>query len=120
MPTPDGDQRTNLAEYALGGAPDASETYYESGLQFELVREAGNWYAEFRYPQRRDAVQRGLRYEFQVSDDLSPDSWMDQGYTVLEITPIDKVFVELRLRIDQPVGSPNSRVFGRVKIYLDE
>ena len=117
---PDGDRRTNLAEYALGGAPDLTETYYELGLQHELVRWAGNWYAEFRYPQRRDAVQLGLRYEFQVSDDLSSDSWMDRGYTVLEITSMDEIFEEVRLRIDRPVGSANTRMFGRVKIYLDE
>ena len=117
---PDGDERTNLAEYALGGAPDVAETYYQLGLQHELVREGGDWYAEFRYPRRRDAAQRGLRYEFQVSHDLSTDSWMDRGYTVLNITPIDEVFLEYRLRIDEPVGSVNSRLFGRVRVVIAE
>ncbi len=115
---PDGDNWSNLAEYALGGAPDVGETYYQLGLQYELVREEGDWYAEFRYPRRRDAAQRGLNYEFQVSDDLSTDSWTDRGYTVLNITPIDEIFVEVRLRIDQPVGSANSRLFGRVRVEL--
>ncbi len=117
---PDGDHWTNLAEYALGGAPDVGETYYQLGLQHELVLEAGDWYAEFRYPRRRDAAQRGLRYEFQVSHDLSTDSWMDRGYTVLNITPIDEVFLEYRLRIDEPVGSVNSRLFGRVRVVIAE
>ena len=117
---PDGDQKTNLAEYALGGAPDVSETYFELGLQHELVEEAGDWYAEFRYPRRQDAALRGLRYAFQVSDDLSPNSWIDRGYTLLEIAPIDEIFEEVRLRIDQPLSSPDPRLFGRVKIYLDE
>ena len=120
MPIPMGMNWSNLAEYALGGAPDVSETYYQLGLQHELVPEAGDWYAEFRYPRRRDAAQRGLRYEFQVSDDLSTDSWMDRGYTVLEITPIDEIFEEVRLRIDQPVGSANSRLFGRVRVVIEE
>ncbi len=135
---PDGDRRTNLAEYAMGGAPDGSEAYFQLGLQYELVPEAGNWYAEFRYPQRRDAALRGLRYEFQVSGDLSPDSWRSRSYTVLDITPIDDIFEAVHLRIDQPVISGNSlggvftplfgggswvrkiRMFGRVKIVLNE
>ncbi len=115
---PDGDHRTNLAEYAMGGSPDVNETHYQLGLHYELVREAGLWYAEFRYPRRRDAAQRGLRYEFQVSDDLSAGSWMNRGYTVLNITPMDEVFWEVRLRIDQPVGSANPRLFGRVRVEL--
>ncbi len=117
---PDGDHRTNLAEYALGGAPDLSETWFQLGLQHELVREANHWYAGFRYPRRRDAAQRGLRYEFQVSFDLSSGSWMNQGYTVLEITPKDDIFEEVRLRINQPLRSSDPRLFGRVKIYLNE
>ena len=117
---PDGDNRSNLAEYALGGAPDVGETYYQLGLQHELVQEAGDWYAEFRYPRRRDSAQRGLRYEFQVSDDLSPGSWINRGYTVLEVTPIDEIFEEVRLRTDQPVGSASSRIFGRVRVVIDE
>ncbi len=115
---PDGDRRSNLAEYALGGAPDVSETYYQLGLRHELVREAGDWYAEFRYPQRRDAAQRGLRYAFEVSDDLSAGSWMDRGYTVMNITPMDEVFEEVRLRMDEPLDSANSRLFGRVRVEL--
>ena len=115
---PDGDNWSNLAEYALGGAPDVGETYYQLGLQHELVREADQWYAEFRYPRRRDAAQRGLRYAFEVSDDLSAGSWMDRGYTVLNITPIDEVFLEYRLRMDEPLGSANSRLFGRVRVEL--
>ena len=115
---PDGDHRTNLTEYALGGAPDVSETYYQLGLQHELVMEAGDWYAEFRYPRRRDAAQRGLNYEFQVSDDLSAGSWMDRGYTVLNITPIDEVFEEVHLRMDEPLDSANSRLFGRVRVEI--
>ena len=117
---PDGDSRTNLAEYAMGGAPDVNETYFQLGLQYQLVSDAGNWYAEFRYPRRQDAALRGLRYQFQVSDDLSTDSWMDRGYTVLEINPIDEIFEEVRLRIDQPLSSLDPGLFGRVKIYLDE
>ena len=117
---PDGDQTTNLAEYALGGFPNVSESYFELGLQHELVEEAGDWYAEFRYPRRKDAALRGLRYEFQVSDDLSPDSWMDRSYTVSGIAPIDETFEEVRLRINQPLSSSDPRLFGRVKIYLDE
>ena len=117
---PDRDNWSNLVEYALGGAPDVGETYYQLGLQHELVREAGDWYAEFRYPRRRDAAQRGLRYEFQVSDDLSTDSWMVRGYTVLEVTLIDEIFEEVRLRIDESLDSANSRIFGRVRVIIEE
>lgn len=135
---PDGDRRTNLTEYAMGGAPDVSETRDQLSLQYQLVPEADDWYAEFRYQRRRDAALRKLRYEFQVSGDLSPDSWEARGYTVLDITPIDEIFEEVRLRMDQPVIAGNSlhgvftpffgggswvrifRGFGRVKIYLDE
>ena len=117
---PDGDDRSNLVEYALGGAPDVGETYYQLGLQHELVREAGDWYAEFRYPRRRDAAERGLRYEFEVSDDLSTDSWTNRGYFVLAVTPIDEIFEEVHLTIADPLDSANSRIFGRVKVYLNE
>ncbi len=117
---PDGDQRTNLTEYSMGGAPDVSETYYELGLQHEFVPEADDWYAEFRYPRRRDAESRGLRYEFQVSYDLSSGSWINRGYTVLDIIPMDEMFEEVLLRINQPLSSLDPRLFGRVKIYLDE
>ena len=117
---PDGDMWSNLAEYALGGAPDVGETYYQLGLQHELVREAGDWYAEFRYPRRRDAAERGLRYEFEVSDDLSPDSWTNRGYFVLAVTPIDEIFEEVRLTIADPLDSAKSRIFGRVRVVIDE
>ena len=117
---PDGDNWTNLVEYALGGAPDVSDTYYQLGLQHELVREAGYWYAKFRYPRRRDAAQRGLRYEFEVSDDLSADSWMNRGYTVLEVIPIDEIFEEVHLIIADPLDAANSRIFGRVRVVIDE
>ena len=117
---PDGDMWSNLAEYALGGAPDVGETYYQLGLQHELVREAGDWYAEFRYPRRRDAAERGLRYEFEVSDDLSPDSWTNRGYFVLAVTPIDEIFEEVHLTMADPVDAANSRIFGRVRVVIDE
>ena len=117
---PDGDNRSNMAEYAMGGAPDVSDTYYHWGLRYELVQEAENWFVEFRFQRRRNANLQGLRYEFQVSDDLSPDSWVDWGYTVLNITPMDEFFEEVRLRLDQPLHSLDPRLFGRVKIYLDE
>ena len=117
---PDGDNWSNLVEYALGGAPDVGETYYQLGLKHELVMEAGFLYPEFRYPRRRDAAQRGLRYEFQVSDDLSTDSWTTRGYYVLEVIPIDEIFEEVRLTIRDPVDSANSRIFGRVRVIIDE
>ena len=117
---PDRDNWSNLVEYALGGAPDASETYYQLGLKHELVMEAGFLYPEFRYPRRRDAAQRGLRYEFEVSDDLSAGSWTRRGFYVLEVIPIDEIFEEVRLTIADPIDSTNSRIFGRVRVVIEE
>ena len=117
---PDGDNRSNVAEFAMGGAPDVSDTYYQWGLRYELVQEAENRFVEFRFQRRRNANFQGLRYEFQVSPDLSPDSWTDRGYTVLNITPMGEFFEEVRLRLDEPISSLDPGLFGRVKIYLDE
>ena len=117
---PDRDNWSNLVEYALGGTPDMGETYYQLGLQHELVMEAGYLYAEFRYPRRRDAAERGLRYEFEVSDDFSAGSWTRRGFYVLEVIPIDEIFEEVRLTIADPIDSANPRIFGRVRVVIDE
>ena len=119
---PDGDRRPNLVEYAMGGAPDVSDTHYELGLQQELVQIVGpSHHANFRYPRRRDAEQRGLGYQLQWSWDLSPDSWRDYNYiNSLEISPIDEIFEEVRFRINDSIGPHAPRWFWRLKIYLNE
>ena len=120
---PDGDRRPNLVEYAMGGAPDVSETDFEMGLKQELVahKSGEGWYrVDFRYPRRRDAEQRGLRYQIQSSRDLSPDSWFDQDFFKLVISPIDENFEEVRLVVDSSIAPHTPKWFWRVKIYLNE
>ena len=117
---PDNDERSNLAEYGLGGVPDEPDNFFEFRLKSKIVAENGRMYAEFRFPRRFDRAIAGLKYEFQISDNLSPDSWISTDYSILELTPIDEAFEEVRLRINQPLNSSNSRLFGRVRIYLNE
>ena len=107
-------------EYGLGGIPDVSESHYVFKLLSELVFEESQMYTEFRYPRRKDADFRGLDYEFQVSENLSTESWYVPGYYIIEISPIDSFFEEVHLRLDQPAESTGSRLFGRLKIYLNE
>ncbi len=117
---PDNDERINLAEYGFGGVPDEPDNAYEFRLKPEIVVEEGQMYTEFRFPRRFDRALGGLKYEFQISDNLAPDSWVSTDYSILELTPIDDTFEEVRLRINQPLNSSDSRLFGRIKIYLDE
>ncbi len=117
---PDKDGRSNLAEYGFGGLPDRPDNAYQFRLKPEIVAEDGRMYAEFRFPRRLDRSLAGLKYQFQVSDNLSPYSWVNTDYSILELTPINDTFEEVRLRIDQPLNASDLRLFGRVRIYLNE
>lgn len=77
-------------------------------------------YAEFRYPRRMDRALRGVNYVFQVSGDLSPESWVSPDYSVMEINVIDDIFEEVHLRLIETIGSSQSRLFGRVKIIQND
>ena len=48
------------------------------------------------------------------------DSWTNRGFYVLEVIPIDEIFEEVRLTIADPIDSANSRIFGRVRVVIDE
>lgn len=113
---PDGDGRTNLVEYAMGGTPDVSEAYSNLLTWFRLDKfdKDASWRSYVRYQRRKDAALYGLRYELQLSTDLS-DWWtLDDTWRV---TSVDEIFEEVST-------SPRSwyipRVFYRMKIYLDE
>ena len=108
---PDGDGRTNLVEYAMGGAPDVSEAY--PSLLEGVSLEGRYWRPYFNYTRRRDATLSGLRYELQWSRDLS--NWWTLPGTG-RVTAIDEIFEEVwdrRWLWYRPV-------FFRVKIHLDE
>ena len=57
---------------------------------------------------------------FEVSGDLSSESWVIPDYAVMEINVIDDAFEEVHLRLNEPIGSSQSRLFGRVKIILND
>ena len=117
---PDNDQRSNLNEYSFGGVPDVGEGYYAFRLQSDIVLESDIMYSEFRYPRRIDRALRGMNYVFEVSGDLSSESWVIPDYAVMEINVIDDTFEEVHLRLNEPIGSSQSRLFGRVKIILND
>ena len=117
---PDFDLWTNLEEYGFGGAPDGSDGVGELRIQSQVVKVDGDRYFEFRFPRRTDAALRGLSYELEFSTDLAPSSWHLRNYSVIEKVSIDEGFEEIRLRLDEPIGSDLPSLFGRVRVVLKE
>ena len=113
---PDGDGRTNLEEYAMGSSPEVREAYPNLLTWFRLDKfdKDASWRSYVRYQRRKDAALYGLRYELQISTNLSDWSTLDDTWRV---TSVDEIFEEVST-------SPRSwyipRVFYRMKIYLDE
>ena len=113
---PDGDGRTNLEEYAMGSSPEVREAYPNLLTWFRLDKfdKDASWRSYVRYQRRKDAALYGLRYELQISTNLSDWSTLDDTWRV---TSVDEIFEEVST-------SPRSwyipRVFYRMKISLDE
>ncbi|MBH55464.1 MAG: hypothetical protein CMI18_14125 [Opitutaceae bacterium] len=117
---PDNDNRNNLAEYGFGGIPDTIEGSFAFDLETELIELGGELFAEFRFPRRIDRALRGLYYHFQVSDNLSSESWTEPAYSIVSVESIDEDFEEVRLQLVESLSSEDLKIFGRVLLETSD
>lgn len=106
---PDGDGRSNLLEYGLGGDP----YWHNDPMPVpEIVQAGGN--LEYVYRRRLDAASRGLNYTVLRSTSLEPGSWDSAGVSETDCTPIDSEFESVTNLI-----TADDRVFLSLEIGMD-
>ncbi len=108
---PDGDGRSNLYEYGMGGDP-----YDQANVGASVVLEATATSGEFFYPRRRDAITRKINYQVVGTSDLAAPDWSIDGITETGTTVIDDDFEE----VVNSVPTGGSAGFFRVEIELAE
>ncbi|MEM7146137.1 MAG: LamG-like jellyroll fold domain-containing protein [Verrucomicrobiota bacterium] len=116
----DGDDRTNLEEYADGGNPTVAGDGTGEYPQVVTVEDEGQSYFEVTYLRRRDAAVRGLSYEVERCDDLAAAVWLTSGVTEVDVTEVDAEFEAVTVRLDDPMIPNGGPEFLRVKVVVDE
>ena len=108
---PDGDGRSNLYEYGIGGDPNK-----KSNVGAQPVLDMSGASGEFCYPRRRDAVARKLTYQVVGASDLTTPDWSTDGISETGTAVIDDDFEEVVNSV--PTGASSG--FFRVEIELAE
>ncbi len=105
---PDSDGLSNFLEYAIGGNPavrgDASRLPQIAGSSGGL---------HFTYLRRRDAVDRGLVYQVQATENLVSQPWGASRVTEIGSVPLDDDFETVTCHIEG-----GDSVFARLRITL--
>ena len=101
---PDGDELSNLGEYAFGGSPiDPNDLGYGSGG--EIVTDGGSNWLEYVHPQRIDADSRGLEYFVETNPDLMYGSWSTNGVSIIGTGVLDDEFLSVTSRVSTVEGA---------------
>lgn len=108
---PDGDGRSNLYEYGMGGDPKDKT---KAGANLVLDGSGPAW--EFTYPRRRDAAARKLTYQVVRTSDLTAPDWSTNGIVETGTSVVDAAFEE----VTNTAPKDNSSGFFRVEIELAE
>ena len=94
---PDGDGVDNLCEYAFGGDPtNAANRGIASSCG--IVDSGGTNWLEYVYP-KRSALDSGLTYYLELTDDLIYHGWTNGGYTVEGVGTINADFDAVTNRV---------------------
>ena len=111
---PDGDAYVNLAEYAFGGNPLASEraTCFTGSVSLEEAFDTGEKFMHFEYTRRRDAVDLGLSYTVQACARLEFDHWSTDEVIEASVVEKDAYFetVTSRIAVTEESGFVRCRV----------
>ncbi|MGB6221535.1 hypothetical protein [Haloferula sp.] len=75
LDNPDDDEFFNLSEYAFGGNPENSINQLPNGEPARPVISVSGTTAMLTFPERSDALSRGLSYAPQWAFDLAPEAW---------------------------------------------
>ena len=116
---PDGDEVSNLLEYALGGDPAVSSALNTNGGPLAPVCIASGGSVSFIFSRRTDAALRGLSYEVEFSQALELNSWSTvapAGASTM-VTPDGSGFEKVTVTLPTTAAS---RYFFRLKILLNE
>lgn len=108
---PDGDNFSNLAEYALGGDPTVAGTAQRPSLT--IVSEGGEDFLEISFVRRQEAWD--VIYVVEVTNDLS--TWTDLWTSANHPYNSTQEQITQTVRDDQPM---NGSRFIRLALYLDE
>lgn len=98
---PDGDGINNLYEYGLGGDPTNPAFWGIAPVYGTLADGGTNWF-EYIYP-KRSALDSGLTYHLETTDNLIYTAWADSGYTVQGTGTIDADFDAVTNRVSTEV-----------------
>jgi len=99
---PDGDGINNLYEYGLGGDPTNSADIGIVPMYGTLADGGTNWF-EYVYA-KRSALDSGLTYYLELTDDLIYTDWANSGYEVVGTGTIDSEFDAVTNRISTAVS----------------
>lgn len=118
---PDGDGMVNLLEYGLGGEGDSPSMLLSSGdsIRPQITKQAAN--ITLSYPERSDAVLRGLSYQVETSTDLfalAGATTLPAGAVSSTQAYVPDVPGFVKRTITWPSDSPVR--FARVKVELSE
>ncbi|TAE77025.1 MAG: hypothetical protein EAZ84_05645 [Verrucomicrobia bacterium] len=119
---PDHDGIVNLMEYALGGDPLSGATSTSSGISQLPVIEESSGMISFSFPERSDALQRGLSYLVESSTDLVDAPWsatLPAGSTSSSTPFVPAVAGFVKRSISWPIAG-ESRRFLRLRVVLNE
>ncbi len=112
---PDGDQRDNLFEYAVGGFPVIGTNSPSELPNVGMIDDSGFQGLEYVYARRRNADGLGLAYAVERTDDLLSNVWSTTGVVEAGNGVIDDEFESVTNRISS-AGTTNG--FVRLKIEM--
>ena len=94
----DGDQLSNLGEFAFGGNPtNSSDLGYP--ITFALKSGGGTNWLEYVHPKHSDP-HSGLLYYLELATNLISPVWTNAGYTVVSSGPLTTGFLSVTNRIE--------------------
>ena len=98
---PDGDSHVNLAEYAFGGNPLASEDTGHAPEWFlsDETSDTGVEFMNYVYTRRRDAADWGLHYTVEGRASLQSGNWLTNGIVEEDAVEIDSNFEAVTNRV---------------------
>lgn len=107
----DGDGVSNLVEYATGGSTSQVDRF---PIDWAIFNGGGVDQFSVNFPQRNDAVMRGLSYAVEWSFDL--EDWSPNDITVSGSDALDAAFNDVTYLLDFPIDITSPRGFMRYRV----
>jgi len=113
---PDGDGRSNLAEYAMGGNPVDGNDAGHVPLARQVAAGGTNWLEHVHF-ERADKADLGLGYHLECGPNLINPDWTDSQIEFVGSGPFNADFDAVTNRIPTDLGGSH---FIRLRVELQE